>query len=253
MTAPHDPRDRWPEDQRPDLWEDRADDEPAEGGQPPAPMVTPVIKILLIANLAVFTLQIFGAFPFLITHFGLWPIHGGAAMEGLPFEDAPEFQFWQLITYAFLHGGLLHLFVNLFAMWMLGTQIEQSWGSRLFAKYFFYCVIGAGLVQLVVATQAAVDGQIYPTVGASGGVFGILLAFGMMFPNQQLMLLFPPIPIRAKYFVIAYGAFELFAGMTGTMAGVAHFAHLGGMLTGFLVIQYWRGRLPIKPRRPPFD
>jgi membrane associated rhomboid family serine protease len=100
-----------------------------------------------------------------------------------------------------------------------------------------------------VASYGVLNAEIYPTIGASGGVFGILLAFGMMFPNQRLIVLLLPIPIKAKYFVIAYGAFELFAGITGTIAGVAHFAHLGGMLFGLLLIQYWRGRLPIRPRR----
>lgn len=217
------------------------------------PSLPPVIGALIVVNVLLFGLQMLGAYNFLIAHFGLWPIHGGVPMDELAFRQAPEFQFWQLLTYAFLHGGLLHLFVNLFAMWMLGVHLEHAWGSRTFLQYFFACVIGAGLVQLYVATQAVADGQIYPTVGASGGVFGILLAFGMMFPNYRLMLLFPPIPIRAKYFVIGYGAFELFAGMTGTLAGIAHFAHLGGMATGFLMIQYWRGRLPLKPRVRRFD
>jgi membrane associated rhomboid family serine protease len=137
-------------------------------------------------------------------------------------------------------------------MWMLGSQLEMAWGSRTMVKYFAICVLGAGLIQLIVATQAAADGNIYPTIGASGGVFGILLAFGMMFPNQRLLLLFPPIPIKAKYFVIGYGAFELYAGIYGTQANIAHFAHLGGMVAGFLTIQYWRGKLPIKPKYPKF-
>jgi membrane associated rhomboid family serine protease len=112
-------------------------------------------------------------------------------------------------------------------------------------------VVGAGLVQLLVATLAANGGiGAYPTVGASGGVFGLLLAYGMLFPNHRLMLLFPPIPMRARTFVICYGLLELFLGVTGTAPGVAHFAHLGGMAFGFLLIQYWRGRWPFRrPRR----
>ncbi len=212
----------------------------------------PVIGFLLIANSAIFLLQTAVGPAALFETFALWPLHSDTAAP-FGWGRIPEFQPWQVVSYAFLHGNLLHLFVNLFAMWMLGVHLEHAWGSRTFALYFAICIIGAGLVQLFVATQAAADGHIYPTVGASGGVFGILLAFGMMFPNYRLMLLFPPIPIKAKYFVIAYGAFELFAGITGTMAGIAHFAHLGGMAAGFLTIQYWRGRLPLKPRRRRFD
>lgn len=206
----------------------------------------PVIGFLLIVNLLIFGLQMTVGHELLLTHFALWPLHDH------PLFGVPGFQPWQLVTYAFLHGGLLHLFVNLFAMWMLGSQLEMAWGSRTMVKYFAICVLGAGLIQLIVATQAAADGSIYPTIGASGGVFGILLAFGMMFPNQRLILLFPPIPIKAKYFVIGYGAFELFAGFYGTQANIAHFAHLGGMVAGFLTIQYWRGKLPIKPKHPKF-
>ncbi|MBK1726913.1 rhomboid family intramembrane serine protease [Halorhodospira neutriphila] len=221
-------------------------------GQPPTlSSLPPVIGFLLAANVAVFALQTLISPELFIAVFGLWPLQIGE-VGPLMAGRVPDFQIWQLATYAFLHGGLLHLAVNLFAMWMLGVQVEHAWGSRTFATYYAICAIGAGLVQLFVATQAAGEGQIYPTIGASGGVFGILLAFGMMFPNQRLMLLFPPIPIRAKYFVIGYGAFELYAGMTGTGAGIAHFAHLGGMVFGFLAIQYWRGLLPIKPRRPRF-
>lgn len=196
----------------------------------------PVILTLLVVNGLVFFAQpLLG--PTFFAYFALWPLgtpemvmtsQGPAAL--------PDFQLWQLASYSFLHGNTLHLFVNMFAMWMFGSQIENVWGSRIFAVYYFVCVVGAALIQLVVATMAAEAGEVYPTVGASGGVFGILLAFGMLFPNQRIMLLFPPIPLKAKWFVILYGAFELWAGVFGTVAGVAHFAHLGGMLFGFLFI-----------------
>lgn len=143
---------------------------------------------------------------------------------------------WQLLTYGLLHGGIGHLFFNMFALYMFGLPIEQAWGSKRFAIYYVVCVVGAGLVQLL---TAAVTGGIYPTIGASGGVFGLLLAFGMMYPNQRILLLIPPIPIRAKYFVVGYGLLTLFFGITGSMAGVAHFAHLGGMLFGLAMILYW--------------
>ncbi len=216
-------------------------------GPPTLSNFPPVIGFLLAANGLVFLLQGVVGPQALIGAFGLWPLAPETSLAHMVAQP-PTFQIWQLVTYAFLHGGLFHLLVNLLAMWILGVHLEHAWGSRTFATYFLVCIVGAGLVQLLVATQAAAEGQIYPTIGASGGVFGILLAFGMMFPNHRLVLLFPPIPIRAKYFVIGYGAFELFAGITGTTAGVAHFAHLGGMAFGFLLIQYWRARLPIKPR-----
>ncbi len=220
--------------------------------QPRSFLFPPVIRFLLIANGVVFVLQLV-AFETLLVHFALWPVGTPDVIEqNGDLVWVPAFQVWQLVTYGFLHGGLLHLFINLFAMWMLGVQLENAWGSRLFAIYYFFCVLGAGLIQLVVASYGVAGTEIYPTIGASGGVFGILLAFGMMFPNQRLVFILIPVPIRAKYFVIAYGAFELFAGITGTIAGVAHFAHLGGMFFGFLLIQYWRGRLPIKPSRRVF-
>ncbi len=143
---------------------------------------------------------------------------------------------WQLVTYALLHGGIGHLFFNMFALYMFGLPIEQAWGSKRFLIFYAVCVVGAGLVQLL---TAAFTGGVYPTIGASGGVFGLLLAFGMMYPNQRILLLIPPIPIRAKYFVIGYGLLTLFFGVTGGMSGVAHFAHLGGMLFGLAMILYW--------------
>lgn len=165
----------------------------------------------------------------------LWPLQSG------------YFEPWQVITYGFLHGGFNHIFFNMFALWMFGSLIELDWGSRRFVSYYFACVIGAALVQLLVTSSG--DGAIYPTVGASGGVFGILLAFGLRFPNQYILLLIPPIPIKAKWFVIIYGAIELYLGITGTQAGVAHFAHLGGMFAGLIMILYWRGKLPLQPRQ----
>jgi len=157
------------------------------------------------------------------------------------------FQIWQLLSYGFLHGGLTHLLFNMLALWMFGGAIERLFGSRPFAIYYISCVIGAAIAQLIVIEFFS--GGFYPTLGASGGVFGLLLAFGMMFPHQRIMLLFPPIPMPAWVFVTGYGVIELYLGVTGSQAGVAHFAHLGGMVAGFAIIQYWRGRLPIKPRR----
>lgn len=208
---------------------------------------TPVVMGMLIANgLAFAAYGMLG--PSVLVNFGLWPL-GTEALSARYVGGIPGFEWWQLVTYGFLHGGFFHLFVNMFALFMFGTALEMLWGSRPFLTFYMVCLVGAGLIQLVVATMAADVGNIYPTVGASGAVFGILLGFAMMFPNQKLMLIFLPIPIKAKYFVILYGAFELWAGVTGSISGVAHFAHLGGMAFGLLMILYWRGKLPIKPKR----
>ncbi len=199
-------------------------------------MLTPVIKALLIANGVIFLLELRFTEP-LLDLFALWPLAPQAVASG----QAMPFHPWQLVSYAFLHGSLLHLGFNMYALWLFGTRLERLWGSRRFALYYFVCVLGAGLVQLVVASWSARGGAVFPTIGASGGVFGILLAFGLTFPNEVLMLLFPPVTMKAKWFVLLYGAVELWAGVTGTQAGVAHFAHLGGMLFGYLLLMYWRG------------
>jgi membrane associated rhomboid family serine protease len=195
----------------------------------------PVTRALLIANVAMYLLQNLGGDSF-VYQLALWPlqhddIYGGG-------YAGPHFQAWQLVSYAFLHGSFAHLFFNMFALWMFGSQIEQLLNSRRFAIYYFVCIVGAGLTQL--AVQEYANGPMAPTVGASGGVFGLLLAFGLAFPRRRLMLLFPPIPMPAWLFVTLYGALELYLGVTGTAQGVAHFAHLGGMAAGFLLILWWR-------------
>jgi membrane associated rhomboid family serine protease len=175
----------------------------------------------------------------------LWP--SGSCLTGIG-EGSVGFEPWQLVTYGFLHGGEAHLFFNMFALWMFGAQLERTWGSQRFARYYLVCVLGAGLVQLVVVNYSVEQcNEFYPTVGASGGVFGLLLAYGMLFPNHRIMLIFPPIPMKARTFVIGYGLLELILGVTRTQEGVAHFAHLGGMLFGFLLLQYWRRRWPFPP------
>ena len=200
----------------------------------------PVTRALLIANIAVYLLQMLAG-EGLIVNFALWPL--GASM----YENVAGFQPWQVVTYGFLHGGFTHLAFNMFALWMFGGAIENLFGARPFALYYFVSVIGAALAQLAVVHFFT--GGYYPTLGASGGVFGLLLAYGMMYPHSRIMLLFPPIPMPAWLFVTGYGVIELILGITGTQAGVAHFAHLGGIAGGFVLIQYWRGKLPWKPRR----
>ncbi len=220
---------------------------------------------------------------------------------GMHYPGSEKFRFYQIITHMFMHGGITHLFFNMFALWMFGRVLESVWGPRRFLVYYFVTGLGAVALHMFVNhleissmqhaitafsnTPApevldkfvgkhvqhastglldfitnwyddpsnpafAVEGQKImeqilkmnmdiPTVGASGAVYGVLLAFGMLFPNTQLMLLFPPIPIKAKYFVLAYGAIELYLGLTNSGGSIAHFAHLGGMLFGFFLIKYW--------------
>ncbi len=184
-----------------------------------------VIFALLIANGIVFALQQTNQ-NFLVINFGLWP----AGVPGSPFMP------WQLVTYGFLHGNLTHILFNMFGLWMFGRELERMMGQKRFLIYYATCVIGAGLVQLIVA---GIQGGVYPTIGASGGVFGILLAYGMAFPNRMVMLMFPPIPMKAKYMVILFGCLELYTGVSGRSPGVANFAHLGGMLFGFLLLRFW--------------
>src|SRR5690606_6546565 len=163
---------------------------------------------------------------------------------------------WQLLTYGFLHDprNLFHVVFNMLALLMFGAPLEYTWGPRRFLQFFLVCVGGAGLCQLVVSSWMMAQGtDAYGTLGASGGVFGLLLAYGMLFPHQRVMLLFPPIPMKARTLVIVYGAIELLLGFTGWQPGVAHFAHLGGMLFGWLLIRHWRGQPPFGrggPRGP---
>ncbi|HET8554334.1 MAG TPA: rhomboid family intramembrane serine protease [Rhodanobacteraceae bacterium] len=207
----------------------------------------PATRALLIANVAVFLLQqLF--YPFLAVHFALWP-WGAAHPMRMPDGSVVMvgFQVWQLVTYAFMHGGFTHILFNMFALWMFGGAIERLFGQREFLIYYFVCLVVAGICHELVVQFFT--GGFYRTVGASGAIFGLLLAFGMMFPHERIMLIIPPIPMPAWVFVTGYGVIELILGVTGTQQGVAHFAHLGGMLGGFLLIEYWRGKFPIKPRR----
>lgn len=204
--------------------------------------VPPMIQWLLIANGIGFLLRIYAPEP-ILAHFALWPLGHFQALTSHG-TITVGFQPWQLVSYAFLHANFAHLFFNMFGLWMFGRIVEEVWGEARFLLFYAVCVIGAGITQVLVLYFFS-QGQPEPTIGASGGVFGILLAFGMMFPNARVMLLIPPIPMTAKWLVVGYGALELFFGVTGTEAGVAHFAHLGGMAFGFVLLMYWRnqGRL----------
>ena len=173
---------------------------------------------------------------------------------GLFNPESPLFHTWQTVTYMFLHGDFWHLFFNMFALWMFGRTLEHALGSQRFLTYFMACGIGAALLQMGVGwleyrhvaaeygTVAAHALLRIPTVGASGAVFGLLLAFGVLYPNAVILLMFPPIPMKAKWFVVVYGLIELFLGVSGSQPGVAHFAHVGGMLWGLLLLWWWKRR-----------
>jgi rhomboid family protein len=193
--------------------------------QPP-PALPPVTRALIIANVVAFLLE-FVAFDPIIELFALWPV------------GSPLFQPWQVVSYAFLHESLPHIFFNMFGVFMFGRPLEVFWGPRRFVFYYFACILTAAGTELLV--QNATQGGA-PVLGASGGVFGLLLGFAWYFPREQFMLLIPPVPLPAWLLATIYGGIELFLGVTGKQPGVAHFAHLGGMLGGALAILYWRSR-----------
>ena len=203
--------------------------------------IPPVTRTLIIINIVVFLAELALGDPF-ITNFALWPLQSAAVTGG-----AASFQPWQLVTYAFLHANFWHIFFNMFGLYMFGSDLERLFRPRRYLALYFAGVISAAIAQLIFSSAVNVDP--YPTIGASGAVFGLLLAFGMYFPRRIIVLLIPPIPMPAWLFVTLYGALELFLGVTGTQEGVAHFAHLGGMVGAWLMIQQWRGRPPFRWRR----
>ena len=205
-------------------------------------------------NLLLINALVFAATYFLQS----WDIAGKL---GLHFFMASDFHLYQLVTYMFVHGGFTHIFFNMFALWMFGRVMENVWGPRKFLFYYMICGIGAGIIQEIaqlgtyyveglyaydqvnIGTSILTTGQylnLWNTVGASGAVYGILLAFGMTFPNERIFIFPIPVPIKAKWFVIGYAALELYSSISSSMDGVAHVAHLGGMLFGLLLILYWR-------------
>lgn len=192
----------------------------------------PGTQALLWLNVAAFLLDQLVFRGSLSAELALWPL-GSEAAGGVGFYP------WQLVTYAFFHEGFLHIFLNMFGLLMFGGDVERVWGRQRFLVYYFVCVLSAGIVQLVFCWAT---GAMVPTVGASGGLFGILLAFALLFPQRRLIVLPIPIPMPAWIYVTLYGLIELFQGVSGTQAGVAHFAHLGGMLGGWLLLHYGRRR-----------
>jgi rhomboid family protein len=206
------------------------------------PPVPPITRVLLVLNVVGFVLQQFLGDQ-LILWFALWPLTTPTLSPGpgMPAGFLP----WQLITYSFLHSpdNPLHLLVNMLGLYMFGSEVERVLGGSRYFIYYFTSVLAAAIAQLVMSALGGGPGL--PTIGASGGVFGLLLAYGMFFPRRIVVLIFPPIPLPARVFVIVYAVLELYLGVTGTQAGVAHFAHLGGMLGGFILLRMWRRR-----RRP---
>lgn len=224
----------------------------------------PVVKNLIIINVVMFLgLYLFQQF----FHLNLNTI------LGLYYFQSPMFKPWQLVTHMFMHGGLMHIFFNMWALWIFGKTLESVWGSKRFLIYFLITGLGAALfyslvnyiqfgpqvsalkaaysvdrVNMALLNEILQPGNQYyelgrelirPTIGASGAVYGVLLAFGMLFPNTPLFIIPIPFPIKAKWLVIGFGALELYLGITRTDASIAHFAHLGGMLFGFIMIKYW--------------
>lgn len=207
----------------------------------------PVVMNLMIANLIVFLAISLYDEMFIIGKFALFNVD----MRELS-REATLFEWWQPVTYMFLHGGFSHLFFNMFSLWMFGRTLEYEMGWKRFLTYYMVCGVGAAIAQIGVAQIDFANMEVgsmawynymgIPTVGASGAVFGLLLAFGMMHPNALISLIFPPITLKAKWFVIIYGVLELFLGVSGNMDNVAHFAHLGGMFWGWLLLLWWRHR-----------
>lgn len=204
----------------------------------------PVVKNLIIANIIVYIITMISG-NFMYEHFSLF------------YFKSPFFKPFQLVTHMFMHGGFAHILFNMYALFIFGSVLERVWGSQKFLFYYFVTGIGAALIHLgvmalqlrgyiadlnagdLLARAQIQDILVTPTVGASGAIFGLLLAYGMLFPNNIMQLIFPPIALKAKWFVVAYGVIELMLGMSGR-GDIAHFAHLGGMIFGFFLILYWK-------------
>lgn len=230
--------------------------------------IPPVVKNLIIINVIMLLLMYIGK--------AVWGIDLNSIL-GIYFPKSEHFRSWQVVTHMFMHGGFIHLFFNMFALWMFGRILEQVWGPRRFLLYYLVTGLGAAFTHEFVqwlqyrhlmaaltpeqlqyiydsGSQLLNQGKNFadnsmgqlnmilniPTVGASGAVYGVLLAFGVLFPNTQLMFIFPPIPVKAKYVVIGYGVLELYLAITSPGSNIAHAAHIGGMLFGYILIRYWR-------------
>ena len=201
--------------------------------------IPPVTRNLLIINVIMFIATLINE-DFMIRTFAMF------------YPSSPLFRWWQPLTHMFMHGGVWHIFFNMWSLWMFGTVLEQAIGSKKFGVYYFICGLGAvalhTLVQYLQVQPVLAAGNMNayyalvntPTLGASGAVYGILIGYAMLYPDSILTLIFPPISMKAKWFILIFAVIELLTGVLGTADGVAHFAHLGGMLVGFLLMFWWR-------------
>ena len=208
----------------------------------------PVVLNLIIANLVVFLATMLYDSNMMYANFAMFNVD----FRCLGDADMTLFEPWQPLTYMFMHSSVdfSHIFFNMFSLWMFGRTLELEMGWKRFLIYYIVCGVGAALFQMGVAqidlahieigSKAWYAYMSTPTVGASGAIFGLLLAFGLLHPNALISLIFPPITLKAKWFVIIYGVLELLLGVTGSMSNVAHFAHLGGMFWGWLLLLWWR-------------
>lgn len=196
--------------------------------------VPQAVKSLIIINVLAWIMTSLDKGGIIFSYCSLYPGSGNV----LPVWYRP----WTFVTYMFLHGGFAHLFFNMYALFLFGSVLERVWGTRKFLFYYFATGIGAGMIHIVVQM---LTGDFAPTVGASGAIFGLLLGYAMLYPDTVMGLIFPPVRMKAKWFVLIYAAIELLLGVSGAQSGVAHFAHLGGLLVGLAIMLYWKrkGRL----------
>ena len=212
-----------------------------ENRRGPFSNVPPVTKNLILVNILIYIATALNE-NFMIGTFGLF------------YPSSPYFHWWQVITHMFMHGGFWHIFFNMYTLFIFGVVVERIIGSKKFALFYFVCGLGAAALQIgtqYIEMQAFISAgaadsvaalKMTPTVGASGAIYGVLIGYAMLFPDSKMTLLFPPITLSAKWMVIIFAAIELFTGVIGWVDGVAHFAHLGGMLIGWLMIRWWRRR-----------
>ncbi|MBO7604419.1 MAG: rhomboid family intramembrane serine protease [Bacteroidales bacterium] len=206
--------------------------------------IPPVTRNLILVNLVIFIATLVNE-NFMIGTFGLF------------YPTSPYFRWWQIITHMFMHGGLWHIFFNMYTLFIFGVVVERILGSKKFVLFYFVCGLGAAALHIGTqylemqmflnsSSQTALDSIVAlkttPTVGASGAIYGVLMGYAVLFPQSKLTLIFPPVTLSAKWMVIIFAVIELFTGVVGFADGVAHFAHLGGMLIGWLMIKWWRHR-----------
>ncbi len=193
-----------------------------------------VTKNLIIINVLIWIMKILKP-EFMITYFAMF------------FPTSDFFKPWQIVTHMFMHGDFFHIFFNMYTLMIFGSVLERVWGPKKFTFFYFATGLGAALLHMgaqyldvLMGIESLMAVEYVPTLGASGAIYGLLLGYAMLYPDSEMTLVFPPITMKARWFVIIFAVIELFFGLTGTQVGVAHFAHLGGMLFGWLIILYWK-------------